>query len=191
MLKSPAAGTNDTTPSARKPQPASTQAPELEKDRVSGLLEHPFRSDQIKLKDGVQYVDGASVIQRLNDVLGTPNWSFRILGDPIELEKEVIVRGRLTAWIDYPQGGQGRLRGPRVRAQAVRQQDRLPRRHAEVNRVRCFNQIRHASSSGGNRKCRRWENSHQIGSLNRRRAWPRLRLALVGSCTQKTPVIGR
>ncbi len=40
------------------------------------------------------------MIQRLNDVLGTANWSFRILGDPVQLEKEVIVRGRLTAWID-------------------------------------------------------------------------------------------
>ncbi len=47
----------------------------------------------------MQHVDGASVIQRLNDVLGTGNWSFRVLGDPVQLEKEVIVRGRLTAWI--------------------------------------------------------------------------------------------
>ncbi len=73
--------------------------PELEKDPIAWHLEYPFRAEQIKLKDGVQYVDGASVIQRLNDVLGTANWSFRILGDPVQLEKEVIVRGRLTAWI--------------------------------------------------------------------------------------------
>ena len=33
-------------------------------------------------------------------MLGTANWSFRILGDPVQLEKEVIVRGRLTAWIE-------------------------------------------------------------------------------------------
>ncbi|RPJ60600.1 MAG: hypothetical protein EHM23_09795 [Acidobacteria bacterium] len=78
---------------------ASQAIPELQKDLVAWHLEHPFRPDQIKLKDGVQYVDGASVIQRLNDVLGTANWSFRILGDPVQLEKEVIIRGRLTAWI--------------------------------------------------------------------------------------------
>ncbi|RPJ57650.1 MAG: hypothetical protein EHM23_19835 [Acidobacteria bacterium] len=77
-------------------QPTATEAtqaiPELEKDLVAWCLEHPFRPDQIKLKDGVQDVDGASVIQRLNDVLGTANWSFRILGDPVQLEKEVIIR---------------------------------------------------------------------------------------------------
>ncbi len=73
--------------------------PALEKDPIAWHLEHPFRPEQIKLKDGVQYVDGASVIQRLNDVLGTANWSFRILGDPVQLEKEVIIRGGLTAWI--------------------------------------------------------------------------------------------
>ncbi len=73
--------------------------PELDKDPIAWHLELPFRPDQIKLKDGVQYVDGASVIQRLNDVLGTANWSFRILGEPVQLEKEMIVRGRLTAWI--------------------------------------------------------------------------------------------
>jgi len=73
--------------------------PELEKNEIAWHLEYPFRFEQIKLKDGVQYVDGASVIQRLNDVLGTANWSFRILGDPVQLEKEVIVRGRVTAWI--------------------------------------------------------------------------------------------
>ncbi len=73
--------------------------PELEKDLIAWHLEHPFRPAQIKLKDGVQHVDGASVIQRLNDVLGTANWSFRIVGDPVQLEKEVIIRGRLTAWI--------------------------------------------------------------------------------------------
>lgn len=93
---------------AAKSQPAKDQAgpaetgpaiPELEKDLIAWHLEYPFRPEQIKLKDGVQYVDGASVIQRLNDVLGTANWSFRILGDPIQLEKEVIIRGRLTAWI--------------------------------------------------------------------------------------------
>ena len=93
---------------AAESRPAKDQAgaaeagpaiPELEKDLVAWHLEHPFRPDQIKLKDGVQYVDGASVIQRLNDVLGTANWSFRILGDPVQLEKEVIIRGRLTAWI--------------------------------------------------------------------------------------------
>ncbi len=78
---------------------ANSTIPRLEKDPIAWHLEHPFRPDQIKLKDGVQYVDGASVIQRLNDVLGTANWSFRIMGDPVQLEKEVIIRGRLTAWI--------------------------------------------------------------------------------------------
>ena len=73
--------------------------PEIRKTATAWLLEHPFRVDQIKVKDGVKYIDGASVIQRLNDVLGTANWSFKIVGEPIQLQDEVIVRGRLTAWI--------------------------------------------------------------------------------------------
>jgi hypothetical protein len=60
-------------------------------------LEHPFRHDQIKSKAGMPYIDGASVIQRLNDVLGTENWSFVLLGEPTKMNEEVLVRGRLTA----------------------------------------------------------------------------------------------
>jgi hypothetical protein len=62
-------------------------------------LEHPFRADQIKLKDDRPYVEGAAVVQRLNDVLGTKNWSFVLVGEPQVGPAEVIVRGRLTAQI--------------------------------------------------------------------------------------------
>jgi hypothetical protein len=76
--------------------------PAVEKSQVAVLLEYPFRDDQVKAreKDGAPYIDGASVIQRLNDVLGPENWSFRLLGDPQQLEDEAIVRGRLIARID-------------------------------------------------------------------------------------------
>jgi hypothetical protein len=83
----------------RRSQARVPAIPELRKTATAWFLEHPFRVDQIKVKDGVKYIDGASVIQRLNDVLGTANWSFRILGEPIQLPDEVIIRGRLTAWI--------------------------------------------------------------------------------------------
>jgi hypothetical protein len=97
----PPSSDTPTPPEGDQPAPSNTAPPlpELDKEPIALRLELPFRPDQIKLKDGVQYVDGASVIQRLNDVLGTANWSFRILGDPTLLEKEVIVRGRLTARI--------------------------------------------------------------------------------------------
>jgi hypothetical protein len=80
--------------------PVTPDRPAVVKSEVARLLEHPFRPDQIKLKDDVPYVDGASVIQRLNDVLGTENWSFRILGEPVQVDNEVIIRGRLTATIN-------------------------------------------------------------------------------------------
>jgi hypothetical protein len=85
------------------PQPAwipNVALPILAQSETVRLLELPFRLDQIKLKDDVPYVDGASVIQRLNDVLGTARWSFRLLGGPLEVRDEIVVRGRLTAWIE-------------------------------------------------------------------------------------------
>src|SRR2546425_3650256 len=83
----------------RKHQAKAPAVPEIRKTSTGWFLEYPFRADQVKVKDGVKYIDGASVIQRLNDVLGTANWSFTIIGEPIQLQEEVVVRGRLTAWI--------------------------------------------------------------------------------------------
>jgi len=87
---------------SRRPavSPAASAAhalPNIQKSPTAQRLELAFRPDQIKQKDGAAYLDGASVIQRLNDVLGTENWSFRLLGDPREVREEVIVHGRLTA----------------------------------------------------------------------------------------------
>jgi hypothetical protein len=73
--------------------------PRVEKSPTALRLEHPFRADQIKLKDDRPYVEGAAVVQRLNDVLGTQNWSFVLVGEPQVGPAEVIVRGRLTAQI--------------------------------------------------------------------------------------------
>jgi hypothetical protein len=89
-------------PVARKGPAKADSLPALEKSQAAVLLEYPFRDDQIKAreKDGAPYIDGASVIQRLNDVLGPENWSFRLLGDPLQLEDEAIVRGRLIACIN-------------------------------------------------------------------------------------------
>ncbi len=47
----------------------------------------PFRPNKVKIKDGLAYVEGATVIQRLNDILGRGNWSFQILEGPIQHEK--------------------------------------------------------------------------------------------------------
>ena len=66
------------------------------------LLEKPFEAHQIKQREGnfgrtLDYIEGHSVIQRLNDAFES-EWSFEILEHEI-LEKtdEVIVLGKLTA----------------------------------------------------------------------------------------------
>jgi hypothetical protein len=64
-----------------------------------GFLEKPFDPEQIRRRQGrngmLDYVEGHSVIQRLNDALeGT--WSFEITHHEVR-EDEVIVLGKLTA----------------------------------------------------------------------------------------------
>src|SRR5882724_8517049 len=64
------------------------------------LLEKPFSPDQIKQRKGLDgdvldYIEGAAVIQRLNDVFNA-EWTFEILDHHI-YEKEVVVLGKLTA----------------------------------------------------------------------------------------------
>lgn len=81
------------------PKDSTGTLPTILKSQVALGLEHPFREDQIKSKAGMAYIDGATVIQRLNDVLGTENWSFVLLGEAEKMHDEVIVRGRLTATI--------------------------------------------------------------------------------------------
>ena len=66
------------------------------------LLEKPFDPDQIKQREGnfgkmLDYVEGHSVIQRLNDAFEA-NWSFAILKHEILKETdEVVVLGELSA----------------------------------------------------------------------------------------------
>jgi hypothetical protein len=64
-----------------------------------GLLEKPFEPDQIRRRQGrngmLDYVEGHSVIQRLNDALEGA-WSFEITHHEVR-EDEVIVLGKLTA----------------------------------------------------------------------------------------------
>jgi len=64
------------------------------------LLEQPFTADQIKQRDGgsgraIDYIEGHSVIQRLNDAFESA-WSFEIVSHEIHQE-EVVVIGKLTA----------------------------------------------------------------------------------------------
>ena len=64
------------------------------------LLEKPFSPDQIKQRKGLDgdvldYIEGAAVIQRLNDVFNA-EWTFEILDHHI-YEREVVVLGKLTA----------------------------------------------------------------------------------------------
>jgi len=63
------------------------------------LLEKPFEREQIRQRQGrngmLDYVEGHSVIQRLNDALESA-WSFEITHHELK-DDEVIVLGRLTA----------------------------------------------------------------------------------------------
>jgi hypothetical protein len=63
------------------------------------LLERPFLPEQIRQRKGrngvLDYVEGHSVIQRLNEALEGA-WSFEIVHHEIR-EEEVVVIGRLTA----------------------------------------------------------------------------------------------
>src|SRR3989442_13924553 len=64
------------------------------------LLEKPFSPDQIQQRKGLDgdvldYVAGAAVIQRLNDVFNA-EWTFEILDHSIR-DREVVVLGKLTA----------------------------------------------------------------------------------------------
>jgi len=65
------------------------------------LLEKQFEPNQIKQREGngrmLDYIEGHSVIQRLNDAFAS-EWSFEILEHKIlENSDEVIVLGKLTA----------------------------------------------------------------------------------------------
>jgi hypothetical protein len=63
------------------------------------LLEKPFEPAQIRQRKGrngmLDYVEGHSVIHRLNEALDGA-WSFEIMQHEIR-EEEVVVIGRLTA----------------------------------------------------------------------------------------------
>jgi len=64
------------------------------------LLEKPFAPEQIKQRKGsfgdvLDYIEGAAVIQRLNDCFDA-DWTFDI-GEHRILDHEVVVVGRLTA----------------------------------------------------------------------------------------------
>ena len=63
------------------------------------LLEQPFAPTQIRQRKGrngfLDYVEGHTVIQRLNDALES-QWSFEVVHHEIR-EEEVLVLGKLTA----------------------------------------------------------------------------------------------
>lgn len=67
---------------------------------IKAILEAPFSPEQIKTREGsrgavLSYVDGATVIQRLNDAFCT-DWNFTILEWNV-IENDVLVLGRLSA----------------------------------------------------------------------------------------------
>ena len=128
--------------------PARPALPEIHTSPTAQRLELPFRPDQIKQKDGAAYLDGASVIQRLNDALGTENWSFRLLGEPREVREEVSRPRPADRRHERPASGQGRLRRPRAHPQALRQVDRLFRGHPEVGRHRLHQALRPSARRG-------------------------------------------
>jgi hypothetical protein len=68
--------------------------------KIIDVLNRPFRQDQIKTRRGrsgtsLDYVEGASVIRRLNDAFDH-DWSFEVLEHRLT-DNEAIVVGRLTA----------------------------------------------------------------------------------------------
>ena len=63
------------------------------------LLSQPFDRAFVKQREGrggkkLDYLETATVIARLNEVLGPDGWSFRIL-ERFQMEDELIVRGEL------------------------------------------------------------------------------------------------
>ena len=69
----------------------------IEKSPTAAILEYPFSPSQIQQKNGRDYVEGAAIIQRMNDALGFDGWSFSIL-EVKQIEEEIIVRGQLTIY---------------------------------------------------------------------------------------------
>ena len=63
------------------------------------LLEHPFDASQIKQRQGafgdlLDYVEGSTVIQRLNDAL-EGEWTFEVVEHRVD-DQEVVVLGKLS-----------------------------------------------------------------------------------------------
>ncbi len=70
----------------------------IEKSPTATLLEFPMRADQIKQRsDGLNYIEWACSVQRLNDSLGFDGWSFEIVSQVMQ-DSECITHGRLTVY---------------------------------------------------------------------------------------------
>ncbi len=69
----------------------------IEKTPTAQILEYKFRPDQVRNRNGLEYVESAAVIQRLNDAFGHDGWSYEIV-EQKTVEEEVITRGRLTIY---------------------------------------------------------------------------------------------
>jgi hypothetical protein len=69
----------------------------VEKTPTSQILEYKFRPDQVRNRNGLEYVESAAIIQRLNDAFGHDGWSYEII-EQKTVEEEVITRGRLTIY---------------------------------------------------------------------------------------------
>ena len=69
----------------------------IEKSPTAAVYEYPFTPSQIQKKGNLDYIEGAAVIQRMNDA--GLDWSFEIL-DAKTVEDEVIVKGRLTVYVN-------------------------------------------------------------------------------------------
>ena len=69
----------------------------IEKTPTTQVLEYKFRPDQVRSRNGLEYVESAAVIQRLNDAFGHDGWSFEIV-EQKTVEEEVITKGRLTIY---------------------------------------------------------------------------------------------
>ena len=95
------------------------------------LLEKPFEPEKIKQREGsfgktLDYIEGHSVIRRLNDAF-SGEWSFEIARfDMLEDKGEIIVLGKLTAnGIVKSQFGSSRITKARATGEVISLADDL------------------------------------------------------------------
>jgi len=146
------------------------------------LLEQPFGEDQIKQREGnfgkmLEYVEGHTVIQRLNDAFDA-DWSFVIIKHEIIKETdEVIVLGELSAGdIRKTQFGSSRITRARNSGEMISLGDDLKSASTDSLKkcatmlgigLQLYNKTganNHWSNGGSHSNGQGWNNNHSSGN---------------------------